>query len=234
MLHDVVIAGAGPVGATLALALAADDIDVVALDARKAGTVARGDRSLALSHGARLIYERLGVWPALAAQPDAVTPITSIDISQRGGFGRARLEAREQGVPALGYVVSYTALQLALDAALARAGVQVQHEFVVERVASTPAFASVSGRRDGAASDWTARLAVAADGGGEGVEGIRRHRHDYGHVALVAQVWMQAPHHGIAYERFTPEGPMALLPEGDHYGLVWTTTPHDAPALLAL
>jgi len=234
MLHDVIIAGAGPVGATLALALAADDIDVVALDARKAGTVARGDRSLALSHGARLIYERLGVWPALAAQLDAVTPITCIDISQRGGFGRARLEAREQGVPALGYVVSYRALQSALDAAVARAGVQVQHEFVVQRISSTPAFASVTGRRDGAVSDWTARLAVAADGGGEGVQGIRRHRHDYGHVALVAQVWMQAPHLGVAYERFTPEGPMALLPEGDHYGLVWTTTPRDAPALLAL
>ena len=63
MLHDVVIAGAGPVGATLALALAEAGLDVVALDARAAGSSPRGDRSLALSHGARLILERLRIWP---------------------------------------------------------------------------------------------------------------------------------------------------------------------------
>jgi 2-octaprenyl-6-methoxyphenol hydroxylase len=231
MLHDVVIVGAGPVGATLALALATGDIDAVALDARAAGTIARGDRSLALSHGSRLIYERLGVWGDIAAVPNAVTPITAIDISQRGGFGTMRLDAREHRVPALGYVVSYRALQAGLDAALARAGVQVEHEFVVDRVTSTPAYACVEGRRDGADSAWTARLAVAADGGGDVVAGPRRRRHDYGHVALVAHVWMRDPHGGVAFERFTPEGPMALLPEGDRYGLVWTTTPERAPAL---
>ncbi len=231
MLHDAVIIGAGPVGATLALALAAGEIDIVALDARPARAIARGDRSLALSHGSRLIYERLGVWGDLAAVPDAVTPITAIDISQRGGFGTARLDAIEHGVPALGYVVSYRALQASLDSALARAGMQVEHEFVVGNVTSTPALACVEGKRDGADSAWTARLAVAADGGGDIVAGTRRRHHDYGQVALVAHVWMRKPHGGVAFERFTPEGPMALLPEGDRYGLVWTTTPERAPAL---
>src|SRR5919109_2701248 len=101
MLHDLIIAGAGPVGATLALALAGDGLDVVALDARMEGDIGRGDRSLALSHGARLILERLEVWSAIAAARGAVTPITAIDISQRGGFGRVRLEAHEQELPAL-------------------------------------------------------------------------------------------------------------------------------------
>ena len=78
--------------------------------ARPARTL-RGDRSLALSHGARLIFERLGVWPRLAADAGAVTPIATIDISQAGGFGVTRLAADEQGLPALGYVVSYRALQ---------------------------------------------------------------------------------------------------------------------------
>src|SRR5205807_2378834 len=91
MLHDLVIVGAGPVGATLALALFDSDLDVVALDARPAGIIARSDRSLALSHGTRLVFERLGVWSEVTATAGAVTSITAIDISQRGGFGRARL-----------------------------------------------------------------------------------------------------------------------------------------------
>jgi len=86
-MHDVAIVGAGPVGATLALALADADLDIVALDARATGTMPGGDRSLALSHGTRLIFERLGVWSPLAATTGAVTPIRIVDISQARGFG---------------------------------------------------------------------------------------------------------------------------------------------------
>ena len=234
MLHDVVIVGAGPVGATLALALSAGEVEVVALDARRARTIARGDRSLALSHGSRLIYERLGIWGDIAAVPGAVTPIAAIDISQRGGFGAARLDAEEQRLPALGYVVSYRALQGALDAALARAEVQVEHEFIVDRVVATTAYACIEGRRDGAGSTWTARLAAVADGGGDIINGVGRRHHDYAQVALVGKVWMREPHRGVAFERFTPDGPMALLPEGEHYGLVWTTIPERGDALVAM
>jgi 2-octaprenyl-6-methoxyphenol hydroxylase len=236
VLHDLVIVGAGPVGATLALALADSDLDVVALDARPAGSIARSDRSLALSHGARLIFERLGVWDAVAAAPGAVTPITAIDISQRAGFGHARLHARDQGVDALGYVVSYRALQHALDAALARAGMAVEHGVGVTRVNATAeaGCARVTGERGGAAVEWSARLAAVADGGGNVVGYIARRRRDYGQVALVAKVWPREPHGGLAFERFTEEGPMALLPEEDHYGLVWTTTPENARVLVSL
>ena len=108
-MHDVIVVGAGPVGATLALALADGDLDVVALDARASGEILRGDRSLALSHGARLIFERLGVWSRLSAAKDAATPIVRVDISQQGGFGQMQLAADEEGVPALGYVVSLSA-----------------------------------------------------------------------------------------------------------------------------
>jgi 2-octaprenyl-6-methoxyphenol hydroxylase len=233
MLDDVVIVGAGPVGATLALALADADLDVVVLDARAPGETLRGDRSLALSHGARLIMERIGVWGALADTADAVTPITSIDISQAGGFGAMQLAAEEQGVPALGYVVSYRALQRALDAALARSRVAVRHRMTVKEVAGTPAYAAVS-LEDKEAEPLLARLAAVADGTGASVAGIARRRHDYGQVAVVAKVWTASPHAGIAYERFTPDGPMALLPEGDHYGLVWTATPQRAEALQAI
>src|SRR4029453_1469609 len=144
MLADVVIVGAGPVGATPALALADSDLNVLVLDARAAGETLRGDRSLALSHGARLIFERIGVWGALAATRDAATPITRIDISQAGGFGAMELAAEEQGVPALGYVVNYRALQVARDAALARSRVAVRHATTVSAVGGTPAYAAVT------------------------------------------------------------------------------------------
>lgn len=236
MVHDLVIVGAGPVGATLALALRESELDVVTLDARPVGTIARSDRSLALSHGARLIFERLGVWSAVGATAGAVTPITDIDISQRGGFGRARLRAVDEGVDALGYVVGYRALQHALDDALAAAGLAVEHGVEVKRVSAAEGrdCADIAGERDGTAVTWSARLAAVADGGGNTVDYIARRKHDYRQVALVAKVWPVAPHGGLAFERFTDEGPMALLPEGDHYSLVWTTTVESASRLVSL
>jgi len=234
MLRDLVIVGAGPVGATLALALADNGLDAVALDARPAGAIGRGDRSLALSHGARLILERLGVWGAVAAQRDAVTPITAIEISQRGGFGRMRLDALEQGLPALGYVVSYRALQAALDAALGRAGNKVVYGAKVTAIRTTPSYAAVDTTDAGAGLELSARLVAVADGGGELIGALKRHHHDYGQVAVVGKLAPREPHGGVAFERFTPEGPVALLPEGDHYGFVWTTTPAHSETLLAL
>src|SRR4051794_15150390 len=127
LVHDLVIVGAGPVGATLAAALSGSRLDVLVLDARERGETARGDRSLALSHGSRLVFERLGAWSELATTAGAVTPIREIDISQRGGFGAMRIFAHEANVPALGYVVAYRALQHSLDARLERAGVRVEH-----------------------------------------------------------------------------------------------------------
>ena len=233
MLRDLVIVGAGPVGATLALALRDADLDVVVLDSRQAGTPSRSDRSLALSHGARLILERLDVWPRLAATRDAVTPITSVDISQAGGFGMTRLVASDHDVPALGYVVSYRALQSALDAALACAGIAIQFDAAAKSVGATPAYVAVT-MADGRADPITARLAAIADGSGTLVDGIRRERKDYGHVAVTAKVSIDRAHGGRAFERFTAQGPMALLPEGDHYGVVWTMTPESAQHVLAL
>ncbi len=231
-MHDLIIVGAGPVGATLALGLADADLDLVVLDARPAGGTLRGDRPLALSHGARLILERLGVWAALAAIPQAVTPIREIDVSQARGFGVARLRAGEVGLPALGYVVSYLALQSALDAALARTGIALRYATSVTDVGGTPAYAAVS-LGGNSETILTARLAAVADGAGTVISGVVRERHDYGQVALVAKLWRNGPPDGVAYERFTSEGPVALLPENDHYGLVWTMRPGEAESALA-
>jgi 2-octaprenyl-6-methoxyphenol hydroxylase len=224
-MHDVLIVGAGPVGGTLALAIAQSGHSIVALDAREAGGTLRGDRSLAISHGGRLIFERLGLFEPLAAAPGAVTPITAIDISQARGFGSATLTADEHGLPALGYVISYRALQSAIDDALARTSLAIRYACEVASVAGGPeaAEALVTG-----GDAVRARLAVVADGTGAAVAGVSRKRRDYGQVALVAKVSTASPHDGVAYERFTTSGPVALLPEQDHYGLVWTMTPRAA------
>jgi 2-octaprenyl-6-methoxyphenol hydroxylase len=233
-MRDLVVIGAGPVGATLSLALAESELDVVTLDTRGAPAAVRGDRSLALSHGARLIFERLNVWSAIAASPGAVTPIVAVDVSQRGGFGRVRLDAAEYGVPALGYIVGYRALQGALDAELARRGAGLRYDCAATRISATPAYARIDAQQGGEAVELTARLVAVADGGGELLPPGTRRGHDYGQVAVVAKLTPREPHRGVAFERFTPEGPVALLPEGDRYGLVWTTTPTRGEELLAL
>src|SRR5437868_8419617 len=202
MLHDLVIVGAGPVGATLALALRDADLDVVVLDARAEGTPYRSERSLALSHGARLILERLGVWQGLASMRDVVTPITSVDISQAGGFGMTRLVASDHDLPALGYVVSYRALQSALDAALARAGVTIRFGATAKRVGGTAAYAAVT-LADERADPIIARLAAIADGSGVMVDGITRVCRDYGLVGLTVKIKFDHPHGGRAFGRFT-------------------------------
>jgi 2-octaprenyl-6-methoxyphenol hydroxylase len=229
---DLAIVGTGPVGGTLALALAASDLDVVALDSRAPDAAPKGDRSLALSHGARLILERLGVWQSLEAMDGAVTPIVAIDVSQAGGFGTTRLSAAEHRLPALGYVVSYVALQQQIDRALVGAGVGVRYGATVSDVEGDPYQATIRFADGG--TPLHARLAVVADGTGAVVAGIRRERRDYGQVAVIAPVWIDREHRGVAYERFTPEGPLALLPERDHYGLVWTMSPVRAQHVLAL
>jgi 2-octaprenyl-6-methoxyphenol hydroxylase len=231
MLHDLVVVGAGPVGATLALALREADLDVVVLDSRSRGTPFHGDRSLALSHGARLILERLDVWRRLPAGD--VTPITAIDISQAGGFGMTRLAAVDHELPALGYVISYRALQSAMDAALEHAGIGVCFGTAATRIGGTAAYAAIT-LENSDRDCITARLAAVADGSAARIEGIRRDRTDYGHVAVTAKVAGARAHDGQAFERFTSEGPMALLPEGNGYGVVWTMTPARADRVLAL
>jgi 2-octaprenyl-6-methoxyphenol hydroxylase len=230
-MPDVAIVGAGPVGGILALAIADADLSVVAFDARERGATLRTDRSLAISHGARLIFERLGVFARLTAIPGAVTPIDTVDISQAGGFGVTKLRAAEHGVPALGYVVSYRALQGAVDAALAQTGAEVRFASPVARVDAMPGQANVvldSGE------SVAAKLAVVADGTGTAVPGVSRVKREYGQVAVVAKVTTSAPHGGAAYERFTSTGPIALLPEHGEYGLVWTLPPPAAQRVLAL
>ncbi|OJW46078.1 MAG: 2-polyprenyl-6-methoxyphenol hydroxylase [Thiobacillus sp. 65-1059] len=225
-MTPVLIVGAGPVGAVCALALQQQGVAAQVLEAQPED--ARVDtRTLALSHGSRLILERLGVWARL----DDATPITRIHISQRGALGVARLAAEEANVPALGYVLPYASLTVALKRALADAGIAVDYGVAVTRIESGSEMASLHAA-DGRVH--AAPLVVVADGGRGDTAPVPRFERDYDQTAVVCEVQTELPHASQAFERFTPEGPAALLPKGDRYALVWTASREDAGRIAAL
>ena len=223
---DVAIVGAGPVGATVAALTAEAGLSIALFEARQGA--GNDSRTLALSHASRSLLEEARAWPKTAT-----TAITSIHISQKGGPGRTLIDASEQGVPALGYTVSYSKLQQALDGRLVEVGVPVHYGHACEEIRLDGDKATVqfaSGER------VESKLLVLADGGANAkrIPGIVFNEKDYGQVAVVAAIHADRTHGGRAYERFTPRGPVALLPVEDRFALVWTSTPAESERLLNL
>jgi 2-octaprenyl-6-methoxyphenol hydroxylase len=225
---DVAIVGGGMVGASCALALAGTRTSVVLIEGVAAGASEQpsfDERTTALGNGSRRIFEALAVWQPIARTAAA---IRSIHVSEAGRFGFARLQASEQGIDAFGYVVANRVIGASLWSALAAAqGVHLRVpataegvEIGPERVTLTIVDASGAPERIGAS------LIVAADGAHSVVRaaaGIDATVEDYGQVALVCNVAADRAHDGTAYERFTPCGPLAVLPVHDgSFTLVWT------------
>lgn len=224
---DIAIAGGGPVGAALALALRDSGLRVTLLEARAADALrtAHDPRPIAISYGGRLLLERLGAWQALAP-----TAIDHIHISQRGGFGRAALSAAACGVPALGYVTDYSKVHAALTDAVRTADVDYLDAARVTAVIPGSERSGIEYSRHGVRAALSARLTVVADGGD--IDGLSpAHVTDYGQCAVTARVRTARPHRNTAYERFTHEGPLALLPFGADMALVWTLPPARAQTL---
>ena len=232
MSEPIIIVGGGPVGSVLALALQQQGISFTMLEARAKGASHKDTRALALSYGSRLILEKLGVWDTVETK---ATAINTIHISQRGGLGRTKLNAAEHNQPALGYVLPYGALTQVLDDALDTS--QVLYEAEATEIKPSEPFAEVTFNQNSKSQTLTSALLVVADGGrsmGE-IAGIKKETKAYGHDALVCKVKAELPHNNAAYERFTPSGPMALLPNGEAgFSLVWTGEKASIDALLAL
>lgn len=224
--HDLIIVGAGPVGMALALALKDAGLDMQLVDARPRGAARDDPRILALSHGTRLTLERLGVWDRLPA-----TAIESIHVSHQGGLGRTLLQAEEYGQTALGYVVAAGALAAALDDALMAAGIPVREHTTVSRLVPGADDVLIS-LADG--HNLSARLAACAEGSIVSDEESPLVERDYGQHAVISVATPATPHHGRAWERFTPQGPLAVLPCGHDCAIVHTAAPDDADDLLAL
>ena len=236
MNDKVIIVGGGPVGSVLALALQQQNIPFTMLEARAKGASHKDTRALALSYGSRMILEKLGVWDAVAAK---TTAINSIHISQRGGLGRTKLNAVDHDIPAIGYVLSYGALTQALDNVLDAS--QIIYEAEATEIKPAQHCSEVTFNHADTKQTLQSPLLIVADGGrslGE-IDGIKKETKEYGHDALVTKVTAELPHNNIAYERFTPEGPMALLPNGQDknshgFSLVWTGLQANIHAVLAL
>jgi 2-octaprenyl-6-methoxyphenol hydroxylase len=230
--YDIVIAGGGPVGAAVAIALQGSGLAVVVLEARPDAGGSSDVRTLAMSYGSRLILERLGIW----RQIESVTPIESIHVSQRGGFGRTLLSAQEADLPALGYVVRYAGLQQAFGRALESEDTILIAGAEVTGMESTAEGVAIDYRRQNTSQSIAARLLIIADGGASA--GLRAGAtvkvREYGQDAVVGLVETSQPHGYKAYERFTPDGPIALLPFENRYALVWTATPETAGGLMEL
>ena len=282
--YDVIIAGGGMVGASLAHALAGAGLRVAVIEPLSHHAAAQpsyDDRAIALAYGTRRILEHLGAWSDLAPSAE---PIRAVHVSDRGHFGFTRLDARDEEVEALGYVVTARDLGRVLLAPLEEGAdlpeeesagrAPAQHhapallcparvaDFAVEadsvRVTlgwSGPSSAqneapvrnahpahSGAGRvrtaHHSSPRTITARLLVAADGGRSAIRerlGVPQRQYAYGHHAVTANVTPALPHNGIAYERFTDSGPLALLPmTGNRCGLVWTVRDADLAGVLAL
>jgi 2-octaprenyl-6-methoxyphenol hydroxylase len=217
---DIAIVGGGMVGASLAVALHGLDVRVALIEAVPHDAVSQpsfDERTTALSNGSRRILETLGVWPTVAA---AATLIAKIHVSDQGHFGFARIDAAEQGLRALGYVVANRALGAALWSKLGdRDDLRVYCPAKVSRL--IPGKQSVElGVLDasGVESSISAQLVVAADGidsAVRGAFGVSAEVRDYQQTAVITTVLPRKFHEHVAYERFTASGPLALLPLND-------------------
>ncbi|UVE66465.1 UbiH/UbiF/VisC/COQ6 family ubiquinone biosynthesis hydroxylase [Burkholderia pyrrocinia] len=235
--YDLAIVGAGPVGLALAGWLArrsaTQHASIALIDAREPAASMNDPRAIAVSHGSRVLLDTLA-WPADA------TPIEHIHVSQRGHFGRTLIDRDEHDLAALGYVVRYGSLVQALAGAVR--GTRV--DWLTSTTARAPRQDTdgVTLTLDGPQGERTlrARIVINAEGGlfHEQHADAGKHRRDYGQTALVGTVTVSAPRPNVAWERFTHEGPLALLPLGGprqaDYALVWCCTPDEAARRAAL
>jgi 2-octaprenyl-6-methoxyphenol hydroxylase len=236
-LVDIAVVGGGMVGASLSLALAPLGIRIALIEAvppDAADQPSFDERTTALSNGSRRILEGIGAWPQVAAQ---ATPIRRIHVSDKGRFGFARIDAAEQGLAAMGYVVANRSLGAALWEQVRRHDcVSVYCPARAGEVATDADSVTLSVLQQDATTTLRARLIVAADGAQSALRraaGVTAQVTDYGQSAVITTVLPQRFHDHVAYERFTPDGPLALLPlDGGRCTLVLTLSSATAAAAM--
>lgn len=232
MSQDAMISGGGPVGLMLALGLAQQGRKVTLVEAlpeEKEENSSFDGRVLALTLGSQEVFQKLGIWPALLS---FVEPIKHVHVSQKGYFGVTKIHASELSVPALGYSITASDLGQVLWQA-----VRSQPEVTVMRPAKVVDFEVqgdevtvevVSSERVNMVS---AKLLVGADGTQSQVRkvlGLPIEEKSYHAFGIIARIETEQPPQGWSFERFTTEGPVALLPMGEHASKAVLVCPEEA------
>lgn len=241
--YDVVVVGGGMVGASFAcefarargeLAVRVLVVEAFAPRPQSASQPGFDARTTALSYGSRDIFEHMGLWSQLH---DFATPITAIQISDKGHFGNVLIDHREQRTEALGYVVENQALGNCLSGALeSSADIEFLYPAQIVGIRPTPQGMALAIQTGDDTHAVAARLVVLADGGKSPIcanLGITHKTTHYEQSALIANIAFEKPHQNMAFERFTDTGPLAILPLsnlGDQHrgSLVWTVTAQQA------
>lgn len=222
------ICGAGPVGQALALLLhqaGTPAQDIVLFDAKTHNQVSQDARSIALSYGSDQLLSKLG------ARPEKTTAITEIHVSRRRHFGRSFIRASDYKLPALGYVARYGDIVSPLERAIQQAGLVTHRPVQVTDISEHEHYAEIQLQDR---SRYTADVVIQAEGGTFADQEQRAQHHDYQQTAVIAHVKLERAIAHRAFERFSDQGPIALLPEADGYSLVWCMHPTQARAILEL
>lgn len=234
--YDVVIVGAGIVGNTLALILANANLQVALVEAlpkTQLRSLGANKRTIVLSYSSRLIFEALGCWLFFE---NYACPIHKIHVSDRGQYGTSKIDSLEENIPALGYVLSANAI----------GSIVLQHVYQHRNITIFQPAQFCSHRENGDEIVVTIRsqneelelrsdLLIAADGHHSAVrkfQGIEIKKQDYEQAAIFCNIELKRAHQNIAYERFTSEGPLAILPLLKNQAAVIWTTPFQKAAKL--
>lgn len=225
---DIAICGAGPVGLTLALLLIKRGIDparVVLIDAKTAEQAGKDQRTIALSYGSQQILQ------AASVTLNKATEIHQIHVSRRGHFGRTLIDRAEHHVPALGYVCRYSDIIQPLGTALEKVELTLLRPVKVTSITPTETHVVIQLEDQ---RTLEANVVVQAEGGLFNEQAPQTKNRDYQQTAIVTYVKSSRPIPHRAFERFTDQGPLALLPQDDGYALVWCVRPDQATQLMDL
>ncbi len=235
---DIAIVGGGLAGLTLALGLRSLNFKVTLIEAKPLVKPAErhfDSRCLSLSFGTSQILQKLNLWEALVKD---ASPIKQVHVSDRGHCGMVRLSAEQENIPALGYVIEMPLLAEALWQQLSQSNIEVRSPATVTAIEQTEHHARLTIQQNQSICHLDAKLLICADGAQSGLRkllGIKAQEYDYQQSAIVANVVLNRAHQNIAYERFTTEGPLAMLPlTGQRSAAVWVLPSAQIPQWMTL
>jgi 2-octaprenyl-6-methoxyphenol hydroxylase len=242
--YDLIIVGGGMVGASLACALGNHPLKIAMVEAysHEMNTPpSYDDRAIALSYGTSQIFRTLGIWGQLS---DKVTLIKHIHVSDRGHMGVTRIDHQDENVDALGYVITARDLGQVLYGTLSQfSNLDILKPAQLTQLSFSDyhADATITFNQDSPDMETrviSTKLLVAADGGNSSVRkllSIDAKQYDYQQTAITANISTSQAHNNVAYERFTAQGPLALLPMQDQRcSLVWTQQSDNVEPIMAM